>query len=134
MKNLINFFVLILIFSSISYSQIELFKDFSTKFFSDSVFQRARIRFPLKMWNNHLKQKNFDIQYLSQKEWYYSEVDSLKVDSLNSESIKMTYIDPWKAQHMPLRVICHKSGIRIDYYFLPFKGKWFLIWISYLLD
>ena len=135
MKKYTLFFILVLLFSSISYSQLEDFKSFSTKFYSDSVFQKVRIKFPLRIFQCHLKQSYYDLQKVTQKEWYYSEVDSLKVDSLKSESnIEVTYNDPWKRQHMPLRVICYKNGIRIDYFFQPFKGKWSLVSIQYLLD
>ena len=135
MKKYTLFFILVLLFSSVSYSQLEDFKYFSTKFYSDSVFQKVRIRFLLRTLQCHLKQSYYDLQKVTQKEWSYSQVDSLKIDSLKSESsIVMTYNTSWKLQHVPVQVICYKNGIRGKYIFQPFQSKWFLVSIYYLLD
>ena len=135
MKKYTLFFILVLLFSSISYSQLEDFKSFSTKFYSDSVFQKVRIRFPLRTFQCHLKKSYYDLQKVTQKEWSYSQVDSLKIDSLKSESnIAMTYNTPWKLQHVPVQVICYKNGIRSYYVFQLIHEKWFLVSIDYLLD
>ena len=131
MKNHTYFCILTLLFSSVSYSQLEDFKYFSTKFYSDPIFQKVRIRFPLRTFQLHLKKNYSYEQEVTQKEWYYLEIDSLKSES----NVDMTYYDnPWKIQHVPIRVICYKNGIRSYYVFQLIQGKWFLIYIDYLLD
>ena len=142
MKNQKYLFILILIFSSASYAQLEDFRQFSQKFYSDSVFQKDRIKFPIRKIQTHLKDHYYTIDRLTQREWYYTEVDSFRIDSLKpfridsiklkSESrIEAIYKNPWRVQHSPLPVTCYRKGIIITHAFLPINGNWFLTFINY---
>jgi hypothetical protein len=111
----------------------ENFQTFIKNFFSDSIFQKSRIKFPLniydldrnKLWAIILKEPADTLKILVRNKWDF--FSSLATDSLQYE-VKIKFTNN--------RVIYVERGINFGistiYNFKNINNKWFLIRLEYI--
>lgn len=108
--------------------QQEDFTEFFKKFDSDSVFQRTRIKFPLKIVDmDETGEKQIE-SYISAKEISHIGIGSLKEPNMILKK-KQVAMDKFEIQFTT-----DDTGYEVNYFFERRLGKWFLISVRDLSD
>jgi len=111
-------------------SKAESFDEFYKFFFSDSLNQVSRIKFPLKVIQFNMTEheyEKYDTIYSPSNEWTFvkteSEVVKSKITSRSKKRVVLVYygIDPpnWTEGELAL-------GLYVEYIFELENGKWYL--------
>lgn len=98
---------------------VEDFDVFFTKFCSDSVFQFARIVFPLTVEAYDIDSDKFDTSNLDITEWDF--VDFKKIDS--SYIVELNKTDTNSVVNIQIA----ETGVSVNYIFEIQKSKWTLV-------
>jgi len=114
---------LLLIISMYSFSQtVEDFYSFFSRFSVDSVFQKERVVFPLKV---EIQTINMIRNYNLEKENYeYRKLIELNYFTNFQNSFNDKMID---SNEKVFEQIGNENGIHIKYYFKRINGLWFLV-------
>jgi hypothetical protein len=127
---LINLFVFPFVFAQ---NTNQDFAGFCTRFFKDSTYQMAHIKFPLtKVFNNSEKER-YDTTQLSQSEWKYSDFGYFH-NNYNTQvydNFNKTFRDSKKRM---LSFEGVENGIDVDLCFVLMGKEWILIRIEELSD
>ncbi|MGE6218442.1 hypothetical protein ACQKCH_01350 [Nubsella zeaxanthinifaciens] len=108
--------------------QQEDFTEFFTKFDSDSVFQRTRIKFPLKIVDMDETGEKQKENYISAKEISHIGIGRLKEPDMTFKK-KQVAMDKFEIQFTT-----DDTGYEVNYFFERRLGKWFLISVRDLSD
>ena len=109
----------------------EKFEDFYTRFYSDTVFQKSRVKFPLPGFNfdaHHPDSASSDTNYYWQKEdWVF--INTIEGDSLviGVEIYrKKLIVDDEKATE---QLFIENAGFLVENIFEKIDGKWYLVFM-----
>jgi len=102
----------------INKDKTEIFDDFFKKFSQDSVFQKSRVDFPIKVVELETEELKEDTLTLTSNNYYFQ---NIKSDSKDYEILKK--VSSNKAT-ITLKGI--ENGIFMDLFFIKKDGKWIL--------
>lgn len=96
------------------------FDSFFKRFSGDSVFQQARIKFPLKV--TMIEDEENQVKWIKNKEWVYTDFIHFKSVRLQQERIS--------DKAVKLIFMIEDTGVLIHHYFQKENGKWMLVSIE----
>ncbi|AWX45128.1 hypothetical protein HME9304_02138 [Flagellimonas maritima] len=104
----------------------QTFETFFERFAKDSVFQKNRVKYPMKWFYYENSYDELKIDVMENGKFYYIDFTEDK-DAMNKESGKYTVSIDKKSNHVDYLLKGYDNGLMLTYKFNLIDGCWYLV-------